>query len=42
MMHTSLAVSGMGGYFSQLVFQSTTLRISFRKDVLPLTRTCFL
>ena len=43
MIHTSLAVSGMGGYFSQFVFQSTTLPsgISFRKDVLPLTRKCF-
>ena len=41
MIHTSLAVSG---YFSQLVFQSTTLPsgISFRKDELPLTRKCFL
>ena len=44
MIHTSLAVSGVGGYFSQFVFQSTTLPsgISFRKDMVPFTRTWFL
>ena len=37
MIHTSLSESGVGGYFSQFVFQSATLPsgISFRKDVLP-------